>query len=96
MADNEFNRAHGTSDIPSVFRSTDTKKPFERCIQCNKYLLELDSEYLIEKAIKQYQGFEAKEVIFEYAVCMDCAEKMRQSLSAESQMGHHALFFQSN
>lgn len=70
-------------DIPDRFHSFETGKPFERCIECDTYLLD-GKEYIIEKAIRQYPGYSAKDTIFDYAICMDCAMKMRQEFSKES------------
>ena len=70
--------------IPEEFYSFETKAPFEHCIECNRYLLEEGTEYLIEKAFKNYEGFSAQDVIFDYAICMDCAEEMRKQISKES------------
>ena len=72
------------SDIPKVFYSFETRAPFERCIECEKYLLDDDTEYIIEKAVKNYEGYAAKDVVFDYAICMDCAEQMRKEVSKES------------
>ena len=71
-------------DIPKEFYSFSTGALFERCIECDKFLLEDNSEYFIEKAIKKYDGFSAHDVIFEYAICAKCAERMRKSMSAKS------------
>ena len=71
-------------EIPKEFYSFETKAPFEFCIECNKYLLDEGTEYLIEKAIKNYEGYEAQDVIFDYAICMECAEDMRNQISKES------------
>ena len=71
-------------DIPKEFYSFETQQPFERCIECNKYLLDDDTEYIIEKAIKSYEGYQAKDTVFDYALCMDCAERMRKEISRES------------
>ena len=79
-------------EIPSIFHCYDSKQPFERCIDCDKYLLEDDSEYFIEKAIKNYKGFKAQDVIFEYAICATCAEKMRKKISKESMEYIEAFF----
>ena len=70
--------------IPKDFYSFETDAPFERCIQCDKYLLDDDTEYIIEKAVKNYEGYSAKDVVFDYAICMDCAEEMRKEISKES------------
>ena len=71
-------------DIPSEFYSFDTNAPFERCIECEKYLLDEETEYLIEKAVKTYDGYDAKDIVFDYAICMDCANQMRSDISKES------------
>ena len=71
-------------DIPKDFYSFETNTPFERCIDCDKYLLDDDTEYLIEKAVRNYEGYKAKDVVFDYAICMDCAEKLKNEISSES------------
>lgn len=70
--------------IPSEYHSMETEMPFQNCIECETYLLDGKSDYFIEKAIKKYEGFTARDVIFEYAICIHCAERMKQSLSKES------------
>jgi Fe-S cluster biosynthesis and repair protein YggX len=70
--------------IPEEFYSFETEKPFDKCIDCRKYLLDENTEYLIEKAIRNYKGYEAKDTVFDYAICMDCAEEMRNDISKES------------
>lgn len=70
--------------IPSDFYSFETNAPFEHCIECNRYLLEDGTEYLIEKAVKNYDGYKAKDVVFDYAICMNCADLMRNEISKES------------
>lgn len=70
--------------IPKLFYSTDTDQPFSNCISCNKFLLSPNNPYVIEKAIKQYPEFKTTDVIFEYAMCMDCYQSIHQSLSLES------------
>ncbi len=71
-------------DIPKEFYSFETDQPFERCIECEKYLLDDDTEYIIEKAVKSYEGYSAKDTVFDYAICMDCADRMRNDISKES------------
>mgnify|MGYP000507098918 CR=1 FL=1 len=70
--------------IPKEFYSFETNSPFERCIECDKFLLDDDTEYIIEKAVKNYKGYPAKDVVFDYAICMDCADRMRKQISKES------------
>nr|WKN36523.1 hypothetical protein K4G66_29615 [Tunicatimonas sp. TK19036] len=72
------------TDIPPVFHSHSTKKPFENCISCNRPLLAPDTQYLVEKAFRHYREFNTTDVIFEYAICLGCAERMRKELSLSS------------
>jgi len=71
-------------EIPDVFQSSDTDAPFSNCTICNAELIESDSMYIIEKAIKNYKETQVKDVIFEYALCLNCLDEMRHSLSNES------------
>jgi len=66
------------TNIPKQFLSYLSQKPIENCIKCEKYLLDDRTVYFIEKAIKN------GEVEFEYAICSDCAEKMKGTMSEES------------
>ena len=82
------------TDIPSIFHSFSEENVFQHCISCNTKLLENDSEYLIEKAFRRYPGFDTQDVIFEYAMCLRCAEKMRKELSVESMRNIQNFFDQ--
>lgn len=70
--------------IPKLFFSTETELPFSNCISCDKYLLSFNTPYVIEKAIKQYPEYKTTDVIFEYAMCMDCYQNISKSMSQES------------
>jgi len=82
-------------DIPKLFQSYKDEKLFEHCISCNKYLLQDDTHYIIEKAIRNYPNLNSKDVIFEYAMCFDCVEKMREEISEES-MNNINKYFNEN
>ena len=71
-------------EIPKEFHSYSKGGLFERCIMCDQNLLESGEHYMIEKAIKSYPDYSAKDVIFEYAICVSCAMKMRNELSSET------------
>ncbi len=73
-------------EIPEVLNSYATGEPFANCIDCERYLLDEDVTYFIEKAIRQYQkeGYKAKDVLFEYAICMQCANQIKEKMSAKS------------
>ncbi len=83
-AGNTMRNNYDTVEIPKEFYSFSTGAKFEYCIECDCELLQNNQEYFVEKAIKKYKGFDAFDVIFEYAICINCAEKMRKSLSRES------------
>ncbi|MFY0605494.1 MAG: hypothetical protein JXR10_02195 [Cyclobacteriaceae bacterium] len=71
------------SPIPEPFHSFKTDGPFTHCIECEKYLLD-GEDYMIEKACRQYPGFKATDVIFDCAICMECAMNMQKDISEES------------
>lgn len=70
--------------IPDIFLSSDTKAPLDRCIQCDCDLTKGDRFYVIEKVFKRYPALGTTEVLFEYAICSECYEKMKEGLSTES------------
>jgi hypothetical protein len=65
-------------EIPKIFKTFVSESFFNHCIVCNKNLLHEGTQYLIEKAVKD--SF----VEFEYAICFECTEKLRETLSTES------------
>lgn len=71
-------------DIPSSFYSFHEEGLFKNCVECERNLLEDDCEYIIEKAIRNYPEFNTHDVVFDYAICMDCATKIHMELSKES------------
>ncbi len=50
--------------VPKVFHSFATGMPFQQCKICEKNLLLDGTQYVIEKAIKRYPGYEAQDVMF--------------------------------
>ncbi len=70
--------------IPDEFYSMNTGAPFDKCLDCERNLLEPGVFYVIEKAIRQYPNFTAKDVLFECAICLNCAERIKNELSKES------------
>ena len=78
MDKSEISRISNKVKIPKIFKTYVSEEYFQNCISCNKFLLNDDSQYVIEKAIKN------DHIEFEYAMCIDCAEKMRKKLSKQS------------
>ena len=70
-------------DIPEIFLNSD-KENFSNCLVCNKYLLEENTIYFIEKAIRNYPEQNIKDTVFEYAMCIDCMDYTQNELSEES------------
>ena len=79
-------------DIPKIFYSDATGGYLERCIGCDLELLHQETDYLIEKAFKSYQGLESYSTIFEYAMCLNCVNSMHLTLSEESRANISAYF----
>ncbi len=77
--------------IPPELYGSESKKPLDHCLMCNLYLLEDGTPYMIEKSIKQHPEMGLKETIFEYAMCMDCAVKMNDSLSVRIPSTHRSV-----
>lgn len=75
---------HEYIEVPPVFCSDISGRPIEHCLVCDRYLLDNGVLYLIEKAYKNRRQFGTREVIFEYAMCLDCQEELRNSFSRES------------
>lgn len=82
----EENEEQGGLPIPRLFYNSDTKTPMTNCIHCDYELARGDRFYLIEKVFKKYPSLDTTEVLFEYAICSECYEKMKSSLSIESMM----------
>ncbi len=64
--------------IPERFWSFATEQPFEQCTMCEADLLADGMLYLIEKA------YQRGEVVFEYAICVECQIRLRDELSVQS------------
>lgn len=69
--------------IPKDFHSFETGLPFRNCIECEKDLMD-GEPYLIEKAFKHHIEYGVKDTVFDYAICMSCAEDLKNEMSEES------------
>lgn len=78
MKDSEY------APIPEEFYSFETQKPFTHCLVCKANLLSGEVDYFIEKAIRNYHEHEVKDVVYEYAICLSCAQDMNAQMSNES------------
>lgn len=72
------------SEIPGIFYSDLSGKPFQHCFQCEKELIKSGENYIIEKAFMQNLTYEIKNTLFEYAMCIDCYKKVHNSFSSKS------------
>ena len=82
-------------DLPSEFYSDASGTPFQRCLGCDLYLLEEGTRYFIEKARRRYPAFAFEDTVFEYAMCIECLEKLHSVMSEESLQRVQAYFAQS-
>ncbi len=81
-----------TIPIPAEFYSSETGKPFEYCIACERDLLNSDADYVVEKAVKQFKDYDASDVVFEYAMCSKCYMEIIESFSEASLQKMSAYF----
>lgn len=79
----DFFLFEGREDMPPELHNAEGNL-FTTCKQCGKNLIEPPVSYTLEKVFKRYPNTEAPQVLFEYAVCDDCAGGMRDEFSEES------------
>lgn len=72
--------------LPELLHSVEKGRPFEHCLMCNSNLLEDGTQYLLEKA------FKGDEVIFEFALCLDCQQNCSDEMSKKSRLRVDAWF----
>ncbi len=70
--------------IPKIFHSDLTDEPIINCVSCDRDLLHGHEPYVIEKAFRYYPEYDISNTIFEYIMCIPCAQKMHESMSKES------------
>lgn len=69
-------------NIPVELYSEDSKQPHEHCLKC-KSILNTATGYGIQKIYKNYPDGECQ-VLFDFALCLECMEEARAELSIES------------
>ncbi|MCB0283401.1 MAG: hypothetical protein KDF60_12535 [Calditrichaeota bacterium] len=82
-------------DIPKQFYSDAVNRLFSNCLNCNRFLLEENTEYIIEKAVRRYNDYDTNDTIFEYAICMKCHSEII-SVYSESSLKSIQNYFQTN
>lgn len=82
-------------DIPEQFYSDAVNRLFANCLNCNRFLLDGNTEYIIEKAVRRYNEFNTTDTIFEYAICMKCHSEI-MSVYSESSLNNIQNYFQEN
>lgn len=70
--------------IPDQLLNSETKEHFKECLVCGSDLISSGEPYVIEKIYRRVKSLDLDEVIFEFAICMQCAHDMRNELSKES------------
>lgn len=70
--------------IPKDFYNSNDDEIVSNCKICNCKLLDGETPFALEKAIKVFHDIEASEIIFEIAICHNCAGENRKSLSTLS------------
>lgn len=81
-------------DIPEIFFSAKTGSKFCECNICTENLLQENITYMVEKAYEKNIFSGELEIIFEYSVCLECAQKISLSYSKESVEKINSFFFE--
>lgn len=84
-------KKHIAEELPEFLHSYETNEPFTHCLMCNKPLEET-AKYAIEKVFKRNKQLGTTEIIYEYAVCFDCALGASDEISEESMQSIQALY----
>jgi len=71
------------TEMPDALRTAEGEF-FTHCKQCNESLQNPPREYTLEKVFKRYPNTEKPQVLFEYAICDECAGEIRDDFSEES------------
>jgi hypothetical protein len=79
-------------EIDKRYRNSETGGYFEQCLVCYENVLENEKDYFIEKIIRRIKSLNLTEVLFEYAICMDCAQDMRKKISKHSMVQMETFF----
>lgn len=83
MEDQFFTEHSGKILIPRLFYDSITNQPIQQCQVCERNLLD-GVNYLIEKVFRRSTISRRFQVLFEYAICTDCAMKLYASYSQKS------------
>ena len=71
--------------MPESLYSDLTGKPMQNCVNCDRNIIETGELYVLEKAFRYYPEYGFHNTIFEYIMCLPCAEEMQKSISQDSQ-----------
>lgn len=81
-------------DIPKALRNGNASEDdlHSHCRVCNRYLLEDNTQYYLEKVVRKVPELETEQTLFEFAVCAQCLQELRKSLSKESKLAMEQFF----
>ncbi|ALI99579.1 hypothetical protein [Rufibacter tibetensis] len=85
---------HEFEPLPPELYCVASGQPFHSCITCECDLLQDGVSYVLEKAVRFYPVDQVYDVAFEYAMCLNCAHRLRQELSPDSRSNIDAYFSQ--
>lgn len=84
-------KKHISEELPSFFNNYDTNAPFTHCMVCHE-MLEDKEAYAIEKVFKQNKILNKSEIVYEYAICLECASEVHDEVSEESMEAIQQLY----
>ncbi len=72
------------TDIPDELLDDETGKAYQNCRICELDLHHPHSPYMVEKVIRTNPVTKQREVLFGYAICLECADEMKSQISQDS------------
>ena len=81
-------------DINKIFYSNKSKSLHKKCVFCEENILEYEHGYVIEKAFKYNGSIKSFELIFEYALCSECIQRLSSEMSKKSKLKVEQYFIE--
>ncbi|GAB4377820.1 MAG: hypothetical protein Kow0075_06960 [Salibacteraceae bacterium] len=72
------------AELPEEFFDSESHEPISSCLVCGVNFNQAGCDYFIEKVFRRVESLDLTETMYEYALCVNCAEAKRNELSRES------------
>lgn len=73
-------------NVEKKFYSEKNNKPFSKCVFCETNLKNYEHGFVVEKAFRFNKKKKKHELVFEYALCLECVQILTNEMSEETTM----------